>query len=108
MSVNEKALLRVIGSASRPPEQEIRCGGCRRRPAAIGSVLLQVQELHENSQARPPQGVGAHEWLNQIADRQVREGDGTYNPQTRRFLCDECYIRAEMPTGETAAGWQCP
>ncbi len=36
----------------------------------------------------------------------VRREEGTYNPETNRFACDECYIRIGMPT--RPGGWKAP
>ena len=36
----------------------------------------------------------------------IRKEEGTYNPETRHFLCDDCYIKAGMPT--SPSGWKCP
>lgn len=30
--------------------------------------------------------------------------DGTYNPETNEFCCDECYIKLGMPSGPS--GWK--
>lgn len=40
----------------------------------------------------------------------VRQEEGTYNPATNRFACDECYIAIGMPVGEpgNAYGWRAP
>jgi len=40
----------------------------------------------------------------------VRHEEGTYNPNTNRFACDECYIAIGMPAGEPgdAYGWKAP
>ena len=32
--------------------------------------------------------------------------DGTYNPETNQFMCDECYIAAGMPARSTLPGWK--
>ena len=36
----------------------------------------------------------------------IRREEGTYNKENGHFLCDECYIRAGMPTSPN--GWKCP
>lgn len=36
----------------------------------------------------------------------VRSEEGTYNPDTNRFACDECYIALGMPSGPN--GWRAP
>jgi len=40
----------------------------------------------------------------------VRREEGTYNPETNRFACDQCYIDIGMPVGEpgNAYGWKAP
>lgn len=43
----------------------------------------------------------------------VRQEKGTYNPQTRHFLCDECFIAEENRRGARLVGangtpWRCP
>lgn len=40
----------------------------------------------------------------------VLRDEGTYNPATNRFACDECYIAIGMPAGEPgdAYGWKAP
>lgn len=37
----------------------------------------------------------------------VRELEGTYNPETGRFACTECYIAMGMPTAP-GRGWKAP
>lgn len=36
----------------------------------------------------------------------VRAEEGTYNPVNGHFLCDDCYIKAGMPSNPS--GWKCP
>lgn len=36
----------------------------------------------------------------------VRNEEGTYNPDTNRFACDECYIAIGTPSGPN--GWRAP
>lgn len=36
----------------------------------------------------------------------VQSEEGTYNPLNGHFLCDECYIKAGMPS--SPHGWVCP
>ena len=40
----------------------------------------------------------------------VREEEGTYNPATNRFACDECYIAIGQPVSRIPFGppWQAP
>lgn len=39
-------------------------------------------------------------------DEYVQMEEGTYNPENGHFLCDECYIKAGMPTAPN--GWRAP
>jgi hypothetical protein len=48
--------------------------------------------------ADPPSDEQIENW--------IRLEEGTFNPETNRFLCDEDYIRAGMPA--TPDGWKCP
>jgi hypothetical protein len=55
------------------------------------------------------------EYASSLEERQsfadyVRDEEGTYNPNTNRFACDECYIAIGMPAGEPgdAYGWKAP
>jgi hypothetical protein len=93
--VNDGQLQSVLGSF-RPPDLEIRCGGCRRRPHEIPDYA----DAAEGMSDRPLQGP-------QDLDEYVRNNEGTYNPVTRRFLCDACYIRAGQPSYSNRA-WKCP
>lgn len=45
---------------------------------------------------------------NEDAATYVREDEGTYNPETNRFACDECYIAIGMPSTNTIEGWKAP
>lgn len=36
----------------------------------------------------------------------VQMEEGTYNPDTNRFACDECYVEIGMPSSPN--GWQAP
>ena len=36
----------------------------------------------------------------------VIHNEGTYNRENGHFLCDECYIKAGMPSSRD--GWVCP
>lgn len=36
----------------------------------------------------------------------IREEEGTYNSENGHFLCDNCYIKAGMPS--SSGGWVCP
>jgi hypothetical protein len=37
----------------------------------------------------------------------IIQEEGTYNYKNGHFLCDECYIKAGMPTAPFP-GWKCP
>jgi hypothetical protein len=39
-------------------------------------------------------------------DEYVWREEGTLNMENGHFLCDDCYIKAGMPTSPT--GWKCP
>jgi hypothetical protein len=65
------------------------CVGCGRRPHEIG-VYVDCAATEEIT-----------------PDEYVRREEGTYNPATGHFLCDECYIRAGMPVG-TDGRWVAP
>lgn len=68
---------------------EPRCGGCNKRPHELTCYTAITG-------TRDPE----------ICDRYVRQEEGTYNLKNGRFLCDDCYIKAGMPTSPT--GWVCP
>lgn len=38
----------------------------------------------------------------------VLDEEGTYNPATNRFACDECYIAIGTPSTNTIEGWKAP
>lgn len=81
---------------ARPKDPEITCGRCRRRPHEIPEYVESASEA-----------TGAN--LSPAAmDRYVRSEEGTYDPDTNRFLCDECYIRAGMPVNADGRPWKCP
>jgi hypothetical protein len=56
------------------------------------------------------QVMSADGFGNEDAATYVREDEGTYNPATNRFACDECYIAIGMPVGEPGNdyGWKAP
>lgn len=63
-----------------------RCAGCKQAPSTIDSYLGLLED-------------------GETADEYVRREEGTYDPATGAFLCDWCYIRAGMPTGEGGRRW---
>jgi hypothetical protein len=90
-------LQRVLGDP-RPPDPEVRCGGCRRRPFQIAEYV-ELAEAELGSDPSP----SADE-----IDSLVKLDEGTFNPETNRFLCTEDYIRAGMPTNSDGTPWRCP
>jgi hypothetical protein len=70
------------------PKPTPLCAGCDREPEAIDVYVMYANE----------EGITASEY--------VEREEGTYNPTNGHFLCDECYIRAGMPSSPT--GWVCP
>lgn len=42
----------------------------------------------------------------EMREKYIRTEEGTYNRLNGHFLCDDCYIKAGMPSGP--AGWKCP
>lgn len=45
-------------------------------------------------------------WDKPTRAQAVESEEGTYNPATNRFACDECYIRIGQPSGPN--GWKAP
>lgn len=89
--------LRSVLGAPRPADLEIVCGGCRRRPHLIPELVEQVADDLEVSNPSVT-----------MIDNWVRLGEGTFNPNVNRFLCDACYIRAGMPSLPAPDQWVCP
>lgn len=59
------------------------CAGCGRHPKDIPEY---IERMMAEGFASP--------------DEAVRQEEGTYNPDTDRFWCTECYIRVGMPLGK--------
>lgn len=76
------------------------CTSCKRHPADIPGYTAEATNYYD---ALPPISVvlGAET----IEDAYARE-DGTYNPENGHFLCNECYVKAGMPT--SPQGWVAP
>lgn len=76
----------------------LRCAGCGKAPAEIeGYVQMLLGEPDED---------GHQERLYPDADAFVWAEEGTLNRKTGLFLCDDCYIRAGMPSAP--GGWVVP
>lgn len=71
-----------------PPSPQIICFRCERRPSDIPGLSTWAAE-------------DGYSTVDEMA-----EDDGTYNPDTNRFCCDECYIAIGMPSSPT--GWRAP
>ena len=64
------------------------CAGCQKHPD-------QIWEYRD---------AAAHDYRKITPDEYVRLEEGTFNPDTGRFLCSECYVAAGMPT--LPGGWR--
>ena len=69
------------------------CAGCRRQPAEISSYTMMLED---------PDAIEEYGTVEEYVWRE----EGTLNRQTGRFLCDECYIKAGMPS--SPMGWTVP
>jgi hypothetical protein len=101
MPINQSVLEAVIGSEPRPPDPEIRCGGCRKRPHEIPEYVEAAQMQTDAMSMSTPEEL----------DEYVRLEEGTFNEKTNRFLCDACYVAAGQPArpyGDGTPGWTCP
>lgn len=63
------------------------CVGCNKKPAELPCYTAMLE---------PGEDAAAY----------VIMEEGTYNPINGHFLCDECYIKAGMPTAP--GGWRAP
>lgn len=63
------------------------CFNCTKTPDQVPGWLLEAKI----------EGVTVEEYARQ---------DGTYNPATNRFCCDDCYIKIGMPSAP--GGWRAP
>lgn len=108
--------LRTVLGSARPPDAEIRCGGCRRRPHQIPEYLDAIPELNEPAKVevldrrrfRLVEDEPILRKVERLADEWIRRNEGTFNPETNRFLCSEDYVRAGMPTNADHSPWKCP
>jgi hypothetical protein len=98
-------------------DELLRCAGCGRRPEQIGGYVMPTLELFcpdpPEDLKIPIEEFAAAHWA--AADpeervaavrRYVRVQEGTLNPRTGAFACDECYIIAGMPS--SPKGWIVP
>ena len=65
------------------------CAGCGKTPDEL-----------------PEYKIHQEEYPNATMAEIVRREEGTYNSSNGHFLCDECYIKAGMPSGPV--GWIAP
>lgn len=89
--------LQLVLGSPRAKDPEVTCGGCRRRPYQIPEYVEAASQQTSASLASP-----------QAMDRYVQGNEGTFNPETNRFLCDECYVRAGTPSNQDGTPWTCP
>lgn len=71
----------------------LRCAGCGQAPVDLDCYQLMLTDEDGNR-------------LYPDADAFVWAEEGTLNRRTGRFLCDDCYIKAGMPTAP--GGWVVP
>lgn len=73
------------------------CQGCGKTPLELGEEYRDLLRDDEG-------------YLPEPTDEQVLEAawneEGTLNRENGHFLCNECYIKAGMPSSPT--GWRCP
>lgn len=81
----DPSLFKHPSKDNRPQAFDPSCG---RVPADIPSVRVFAAE----------QELTPEDW--------VWAEEGTLNPSNGHFLCDDCYIRAGMPS--SPSGWKCP
>jgi hypothetical protein len=68
-------------------EITLRCNGCGKSPSELTCYTMLLEP-------------------GQSADDYVMKEEGTLNFENGHFLCDECYIKAGMPSSPT--GWVAP
>jgi hypothetical protein len=68
----------------------VRCNGCLKSPHELYCYTSQLDPG----------------WTESDATDYVIFEEGTYNPDNGHFLCDECYIKAGMPSAPE--GWKAP
>lgn len=69
----------LIDKKRNPPV--VKCKECNKKPIEIQEYIDMAKE----------EEMGIEEY--------VIENEGTYNPDTKLFLCTDCYIKLEMPLG---------
>ncbi|MDD9148130.1 hypothetical protein OYT88_06160 [Sporolactobacillus sp. CQH2019] len=67
----------------------VRCAGCGERPE-------QIPEYRDRAREEPESFNSAQEVV--LLD------EGTFDPNTRLFLCTDCYIKAGMPLNSDLRG----
>lgn len=63
------------------------CVGCNKTPSELSCYTYMLED-------------------GETADEFVWENEGTLNRENGHFLCDDCYIKAGMPSSPT--GWRAP
>ena len=64
------------------------------------------EELEEYQPGNEDSGASWEEGDFESPSDYVRQEEGTYNPETKRFCCTTCYIAIGMPS--TPQGWKAP
>lgn len=82
--------------AVHPP---LLCVGCNLTP---GQLDYRTYRMDPDGDVRNADGSIAYV----DDDDYVWQEEGTLNPMSGHFLCDDCYIKAGMPTGP--GGWKVP
>lgn len=67
-----------------PKPTDLICAYCNRAPSAIPDIVARLEPGETPDQ--------------------FAMSDGTYNPETKRFCCDECYVALGSPSGPS--GWR--
>jgi hypothetical protein len=70
-----------------------RCKRCLKNPEQIPEYTAMVRDeaAMAAEEGKPPPFANAWDY--------VRREEGTYNPETGKFWCTECYIKVGMPLG---------
>jgi hypothetical protein len=81
-----------------PNDLELICFRCGRPPQAIPGYVDQLRaELWDDGEESPSPA------------ELVRQGEGTYNPETGHFCCDQCYLAIGMPANRfPEPPWRAP
>lgn len=66
---------------------KVQCKCCNRTPDQISEYVSAAEECEST-----PEKVTPEEY--------VIQEEGTYNPQTGKFYCTECYIKLGCPSGK--------